>query len=171
MTVFSPGKNGSRFAFLPDTTGQAVPLSILAHGVRLTGTLETSGVVRVEGEVNGDLRVKGGQVLVAAGGVVEGDVEAALAVIAGEVRGHIVAEELVELKTGSTVYGDITTPRISVEDGGAVNGTLRMTGQRQQGNGWTSPSKNAKGAGANGDAVAMQEGLGLPGAREALHAS
>ncbi len=163
MTVFNAGKNGSRFTFLPDTNGQGVPLSILARGVRLTGTLETSGVVRVEGEVSGDLRVKGGQVLVAAGGVVEGDVEAALTVVAGEVRGHIVAEELVELKTGGAVHGDITTPRISVEDGGAVNGTLRMTGARQQGNGGGGKlsGKATRGSGANGDATAMQEGLAI----------
>ncbi len=163
MTVFSAGKNGSRFTFLPDTDGQGVPLSILARGVRLTGTLETSGVVRVEGEVNGDLRVKGGQVLVAAGGVVEGDVEAALTVVAGEVRGHIVAEELVELKTGGAVHGDITTPRISVEDGGAVNGTLRMSGARQQGNGakGKSSARASQESGPSGDATAIERELAI----------
>ena len=127
MVVFSNGKTGSSSVIGATRQGAEAPLSILARGVRLVGTLETSGVVRVEGEVEGDLRAKGGQILVAPGGVVEGDIEAALAVVAGEVRGQLVAAELVELKAGSVVHGNITTPRITVEEGGAVNGTLRMT--------------------------------------------
>jgi cytoskeletal protein CcmA (bactofilin family) len=127
MVVFSSGKNGSGNVLGTSRQEHEAPLSILARGVKLTGTLETSGVVRVEGGVEGDLRAKGGQVLVAPGGVVEGDLEAALVVIAGEVRGQIVATELVELKAGAEVHGDIRTPRITVEEGGAVNGTLRMT--------------------------------------------
>jgi cytoskeletal protein CcmA (bactofilin family) len=126
MAVFGTGRNGSAHSALSLTDGQAAPLSILARGTRFVGTLETSGIVRVEGEVAGDLHAHGGQVLVAVGGVVEGDVEAALAVVAGEVHGHVVAEELVELKAGSVVLGDITTPSITVEEGGAVNGMLRM---------------------------------------------
>lgn len=128
MVSFGNGKNGSSGMLGTPRPGSEAPLSILARGIRLTGTLETSGVVRVEGEVEGDLRARGGQVLVAPGGVVQGDVEAALAVIAGDVQGKIVATELVELKAGSVVHGDITTPRIRVEEGGAINGTLRMTG-------------------------------------------
>jgi len=135
MAVFGTGRNGSGHSLLSITDGQEAPLSILAKGVRLVGTLETSGVVRVEGEVAGDLHARGGQVLVAAGGVVEGDVEAALAVVAGEVRGQIVADQLVELKAGSVVLGDITTPRITVEEGGAVTGMLRMAQQEPKGNG------------------------------------
>jgi cytoskeletal protein CcmA (bactofilin family) len=132
MVNFNSGKNGSG-GMLGTTRGSGdAPLSILSRGIRLTGTLETSGVVRVEGEVEGDLRARGGQVLVAPGGVVQGDVEAALAVIAGDVRGKIVATELVELKAGSVVHGDITTPRITVEEGGAVNGTLQMPGATKE---------------------------------------
>jgi cytoskeletal protein CcmA (bactofilin family) len=128
MVSFNNGKHGSG-GMVGNARGAGdAPLSILARGIRLTGTLETSGVVRIEGEVEGDLRARGGQVLVAPGGVVQGDVEAALTVVAGEVRGKIVATELVELKAGSVVYGDITTPRITVEEGGAVNGTLQMSG-------------------------------------------
>ena len=134
MAVFGTGRNGSGHSILSFTDGQEAPLSILAKGVRLVGTLETSGVVRVEGEVAGDLHAQGGQVLIAVGGVVEGDVEAALAVVAGEVHGNIVAEQLVELKAGGVVRGDITTPRITVEEGGAVNGMLRME-PRANGNG------------------------------------
>jgi len=115
----------------PRNNGQEANLSILAAGMRVTGTLETDGVVRIEGRVEGNLSA-GGQVLISAGGVVEGDVTTRQAIVAGEVRGQIIASESVELKPGCTVHGDIATPRIKVEEGGEVNGNLRMTDQRVQ---------------------------------------
>jgi cytoskeletal protein CcmA (bactofilin family) len=107
--------------------GQESPgLSILAAGTRITGMLETDGVLRIEGKVEGDLRAKG-QVLVAPGGAVQGDIRTGLVTIAGEVHGNVTAGELVELKAGGTVEGDITAPRISVEEGGSVNGRLNVS--------------------------------------------
>ncbi len=144
MVVFNNGKSGAASGLGAARQGSEAPLSILARGVKLIGTLETSGVVRVEGEVEGDLRAKGGQILVAPGGLVEGDLEAALAVVAGEVRGQIVAAELVELKAGSVVHGNITTPRITVEEGGAVNGTLAMTKAQQVAGGRSAATKSEK---------------------------
>ena len=157
MAVFGTGRNGSGHALLSMSDGHEAPLSILAKGVRLVGTLETAGVVRVEGEVAGDLHARSGQVFVAPGGVIQGDVEAALAVVAGEVRGHIVAEQLVELKAGGVVFGDIATPRITVEEGGAVTGMLRMGQQEPKGNGKTSAAQKTP----------VEKELPLPEPREA----
>lgn len=101
-----------------------VQQSVLARGVRIHGTVHTDGVVRIEGIVEGDVRA-GGQVLVAPGGFVEGDVMTRHAVIGGEVRGQILAETLVEVRSGGEVRGNLIAPRIAVEEGGTVNGMLR----------------------------------------------
>jgi cytoskeletal protein CcmA (bactofilin family) len=68
----------------------------------------------------------GRQVLVAKGGLVEGDVVTREAIIGGEVRGSIQASERVELQTTSLVHGDIATHRLLVQEGGEINGVLRM---------------------------------------------
>lgn len=109
----------------PRRSGQEPQLSILAPGAKITGELETDGMLRIEGRVEGNLRVSG-QVLVARGGVVEGDIATRQAIIGGEVRGHVLADEWVELQPGCAVNGDITTPRIAVQEGGVVNGRLKM---------------------------------------------
>jgi cytoskeletal protein CcmA (bactofilin family) len=101
-----------------------VQQSVLARGVRIHGTVHTDGVVRIEGIVDGDVRA-GGQVLVAPGGFVEGDVVTRHAVVGGEVRGQILAETKVEIRAGGEVRGNVVTPRIAVEEGGTVNGMLR----------------------------------------------
>ncbi len=48
------------------------------------------------------------------------------AIIGGEIRGQILADELVVLRTGCAVQGDVVTPRIAVEEGATLNGNLRM---------------------------------------------
>jgi len=81
--------------------------------------------VKVEGTVVGTVRA-GRQVLVAKGGTVEGDVMAREAIIGGEVRGSIHADERVEIQTASVVHGDIATKRLLVQEGGEINGVVRM---------------------------------------------
>lgn len=128
MTVLDVVRNGP--LTLPRRAAEAAPFSILAQGLRLIGTVETNGVLRIEGTVEGDLRARGGQIFVAPDGVIEGDVEASVTVVEGHVHGQIVADELVELKAGGVVHGDITTPRIAIDEGATLNGTLHVNGKR-----------------------------------------
>ncbi len=80
---------------------EGVPgLSIIGAGMRVVGDISADGVVKIEGSVNGTVRAAK-QVLVARGGEVEGDVVSREAIIGGEVRGAIYAEERVELQATS----------------------------------------------------------------------
>jgi cytoskeletal protein CcmA (bactofilin family) len=106
------------------TTAEA-GLSIIGSGMRVVGDISAEGVVKIEGTVVGTVQA-GRQVLVAKGGLVEGDVVTREAIIGGEVRGGIQASERVELQTTSVVHGDIVTQRLLVQEGGEINGVLRM---------------------------------------------
>jgi cytoskeletal protein CcmA (bactofilin family) len=106
--------------------GDAVTgLSIIGAGMRVVGDIVAEGVVKIEGTVVGTVRAAK-QVLVAKGGEVEGDVVSREAIIGGEVRGGIYAEERVELQTTSVVHGDVSTRKLFVQEGGEINGVLRM---------------------------------------------
>jgi cytoskeletal protein CcmA (bactofilin family) len=107
------------------TTVPAGGLSIIGAGMTVRGDLETAGVVKVEGIVDGHVRAKA-QVLIAKGGLVHGDVETAEAVVGGKVNGAIRASDRVEVQPGAAVDGDITTRRIAVAEGGSLNGLIRM---------------------------------------------
>ena len=106
--------------------GDAVTgLSIIGAGMRVVGDISADGVVKIEGTVVGTVQAAR-QVLVAKGGEVEGDVVSREAIIGGEVRGGIYAEERVELQATSVVHGDVATKRLFVQEGGEINGVLRM---------------------------------------------
>lgn len=102
-----------------------VGLSIIGTGMRVVGDIQAEGVVKVEGVVVGTVRA-GRQVLVAKGGEVEGDIITPEAIVGGEVRGSIQAQERVEIQSTSVVHGDIATRRLLVQEGGELNGVLRM---------------------------------------------
>ena len=118
MAVFSERQRGAQ-------EGAEGGLSIIAQGMRVVGDITADGVVKIEGSVMGTVRA-GRQVLVAKGGEVEGDVITREAIIGGEVRGAIRAGERVELQVTSVVHGDIQTRRLLVQEGGEINGVVRM---------------------------------------------
>ncbi|HEX9282789.1 MAG TPA: polymer-forming cytoskeletal protein [Gemmatimonadales bacterium] len=117
MAIFTEKGHGA-----PDTeTG----LSIIGTGMRVVGDITAEGVVKIEGTVVGTVRA-GRQVLVGKGGEVEGDVISREAIIGGEVRGSIRADERVEIQSTSVVHGDIAAKRLLVQEGGEINGVVRM---------------------------------------------
>ena len=127
MGIF--GKKAPPAPRAPSVPAKGAPpaggLSIVGAGMLVHGDLESNGVVKVEGVVEGHVRARG-QVLVAKEGAVRGDIETIEAVIGGTVSGAIRATERVEVQAGASVEGDITTRRISVAEGGTLNGVIRM---------------------------------------------
>src|SRR2546423_627704 len=100
-------------------------LSIIGTGMRVVGDITADGVVKIEGTVVGTVRA-GRQVLVGKGGEVEGDVISREAIIGGEVRGSIRADERIEIQSTSVVHGDVAAKRLLVQEGGEINGVVRM---------------------------------------------
>jgi cytoskeletal protein CcmA (bactofilin family) len=103
-------------------------LSIIAAGMTVRGDIDSNNTVKIEGTVSGNVHARQ-QVLVAKDGVVQGDIEAREAIVGGSVEGSISALERVEVQAGATVTGDITTKRISVAEGGSLNGVIRMSAE------------------------------------------
>jgi cytoskeletal protein CcmA (bactofilin family) len=101
-------------------------LSIVAKDLTISGDLQADGVIRVEGRVIGNVHA-GDQVLISEGGIVEGDVVTREAVIGGRVHGCITAEERAEIQSSSVVNGDISTRRLLIQEGGQVNGAVKMS--------------------------------------------
>ena len=101
-------------------------MSIIAAGMTVTGDIDSAGVVKVEGRVEGSVRTAR-QVLIGRQGEVKGDIETREAVIGGRVEGTITATERVDVQATASVNGDIHTKSIVVQEGGKINGTVKMT--------------------------------------------
>ena len=101
-------------------------MSIIAAGMTVTGDIDSAGVVKVEGRVEGSVRTAR-QVLIGRQGEVKGDIETREAVIGGRVEGTITATERVDVQATASVTGDIHTKSIVVQEGGKINGSVKMS--------------------------------------------
>jgi len=129
MAIFSqqPDQPAKQAAEPPKRRGgqQQPSLSMIAGDLKVIGDLETNGVVKIEGQVEGTIRADT-QVLVSQGALIQGDVHTKEAIIGGEVKGVVHADERVEIQATAVVNGDILTKRIVVLEGGRVNGSVKM---------------------------------------------
>ena len=136
-------------------------ISVIAPGTRVVGDVHTTGVVQIGGNVVGNVRAER-RVLVAKGGMVEGEIETPEAVIGGEVRGTVRASHRVDVQASATLRGTITTPRLKVEEGATLDVELCMSESSTLPNRSSHPQKLARQATGIGgrrcrDAVEAEE--------------
>lgn len=105
--------------------------TIIGKGTTFEGNIETLGNLRVEGKVIGNIKSKS-KVVVGESAVVEGNILAQNAEIAGDVKGLVEVSDLLVLKPTSVINGDIVTNKMIVESGAAFNGMSKMgTGAKE----------------------------------------
>lgn len=98
-------------------------LNRLVSGVKLNGDLTTDSSLRLEGEVNGNIKCTGKFVL-GATGKLRGDLYADEAEIEGVIEGDVKVAGLLSLKKSSIIRGAIETKRIVIEDGAQIGGNI-----------------------------------------------
>ncbi|MGQ0712634.1 MAG: bactofilin family protein [Gemmatimonadaceae bacterium] len=125
MAIFTKDTPTSTGEMKSGGNGSEVTLSIIAAGMRVVGDIETEGVIKIEGRIEGSVRA-GRQVLIGRQGEVKGDITTREAVIGGKVQGTVSATERLEVQATSTIVGDINTKSIAVAEGGRINGTVRI---------------------------------------------
>ncbi|HVT39717.1 MAG TPA: polymer-forming cytoskeletal protein [Gemmatimonadaceae bacterium] len=98
---------------------------MIANGMRIIGDVESSGVMKIDGRIEGSV-THARQVLLGRGATVKGNVAGDEVVIGGVVDGGIRASERLELQATAVVNGDIETKSIVVIEGARINGSVRM---------------------------------------------
>ena len=99
--------------------------SVLGPGINWKGSLQGSGGVRIEGTFDGDISVRGLVVVGETGRITCLELHANTVVVAGAVRGNIIAERL-EIRSTGRVWGDVTTTSFATEEGAFLRGQVRM---------------------------------------------
>jgi len=100
--------------------------SIIGDGTRFRGDLELHGLLRIDGDFEGNIRTDG-RVLVGKGGRARCLIDADTVVIGGIVKGDIKAASKVILLSTSIVIGNIRAPQLIVEEGVILHGLCTIT--------------------------------------------
>tara|TARA_Y100000996_G_scaffold407535_1_gene385246 strand:- start:101 stop:472 length:372 start_codon:yes stop_codon:yes gene_type:complete len=99
--------------------------NIIGEGSTLTGNLNSSGNIRLEGKVKGDI-TSSSKVACGETSIVDGNVTADNAEIAGKVTGKVNVNDLLILKSSAKIQGDISTNNLVIESGASFNGACAM---------------------------------------------
>jgi cytoskeletal protein CcmA (bactofilin family) len=102
--------------------------SIIGEGTRFRGDFDLNGLLRIDGDFSGTIRTKG-KILVGLNGRAECNIYAETIVVGGIVRGNIYSTDKVVILSTGMMIGDISAPRLIVEEGVILNGNLRITGR------------------------------------------
>jgi cytoskeletal protein CcmA (bactofilin family) len=97
-------------------------ISLISRALKITGQLESSEDIHIEGEVEGDVRAAA--VRVGSGARVHGTVTGEEVELSGSVEGKIEARKVV-LTSTAHMTGDVVHQDISIQSGAYINGNLK----------------------------------------------
>ncbi len=92
------------------------PQSVIATDVEIKGTIRSSGAVRIDGKLDGEMHCSGDAVI-GKEAKIKGNLSVNSVSVEGAVNGNITAKDRIELKSTARVAGDIKAKRLTVEDG------------------------------------------------------
>ena len=99
--------------------------TILGPDAKFKGDLTFDSSAKVLGYIDGSIKSKG-KVLIADGSRCKASVAAGEVSIEGFIEGNVEASERVEIKKNGRIAGDIVASRMTMADGAAIEGHVRI---------------------------------------------
>ena len=98
----------------------------IGKSISIKGDLSGNEDLVVEGSVEGRIELPNNQLTIGANGNVKADVSAKSVVVVGKVAGNVTGVERVQIEATGSVQGDVRTPRLVVQEGATLNGSVEM---------------------------------------------
>jgi cytoskeletal protein CcmA (bactofilin family) len=101
-------------------------LSFLGPSLEIKGKLSGEEDLQIDGKVEGPIALQGQKLIAGRSAQLHSEVTAREVVVYGKIQGNVRAQDRVEIKKDGSVLGDITTARISIEDGAYFKGRIEI---------------------------------------------
>jgi len=98
----------------------------IGKSISIQGDLTGKEDLVVEGQVEGKIELPDNELTIGAEGRVRAEVRAKTVIVVGHVAGNVSATERLEVQGDGVVDGDVRAPRLIVQEGAVVNGTIEM---------------------------------------------
>jgi len=108
----------------PKTDNYHGEVAHIGKSVLIKGELSGSEDLYLDGEVEGNIDLRGHGLTIGPNGRIRANVNARDVVVHGKVEGNLRATDRVELKKSAVLVGDIFTQRIVIEDGAFFKGGI-----------------------------------------------
>jgi cytoskeletal protein CcmA (bactofilin family) len=120
----SPKSTGAKYS-------QSRTDSLIGAGVRVEGNILFTGVLRIEGDLLGNVSCdadSNGTIVVGESGIVTGTIKTPHIVVGGQIHGPVHSWESIEIHQGARVAGDAFYRGIDIHPGGVIEGSLTPDG-------------------------------------------
>lgn len=123
--------------------------AVIGRSIHINGDLRGEEDLRIEGDVNGTIQLKGNSLTIGKEGRIHADIYAKSIIVDGLVEGDLYGAERVGIRKNAQVKGNITAPRVSLEEGARFRGSMEMDpeavqaalGKSQQGGAKSQPAQ------------------------------
>ncbi|MEE4173416.1 MAG: polymer-forming cytoskeletal protein [Xanthomonadales bacterium] len=100
--------------------------AVIGPRIKINGDVSGEENLVIEGRVEGSVHLKEYRVDVGPSGIVKANIDAKVVKIDGTVQGDVVASEMATISRTGNVRGNITAPRMTLEDGAKFKGSIDM---------------------------------------------
>jgi cytoskeletal protein CcmA (bactofilin family) len=126
-TESSPPRSSSSMA-----ASSSREAAVIGPSIHIDGDVRGEEDLLIEGEVSGTVNLKNNSLTIGPQGKVRADVYAHSIYVDGYLEGDLYGSERVNVRKSATVRGNITSPRVSLEDGAKFKGAIEMDPQAGQ---------------------------------------
>ncbi|MCP4205331.1 MAG: polymer-forming cytoskeletal protein [bacterium] len=121
----APAPNVPNVGPKPKRSADGRPAS-LGPSISVSGNLSGNEDLIIEGAVEGEVVVKDHMVTISETGKVKADVYGRSICVEGQVDGNLVGDEQVVIRQSGRVRGNVTAPRVNLENGAKFKGSIDM---------------------------------------------
>jgi len=106
-------------------------VAVIGSSISIQGDLSGEEDLTIHGRVDGKVDVKGNSVTIGESGRVKADVYGKTIIVEGQVDGNLFGGDQIILRSSGHVRGNLTAPRVALEDGAQFKGAIDMEPKRQ----------------------------------------
>jgi cytoskeletal protein CcmA (bactofilin family) len=99
--------------------------ALIGHGLYLKGELRGEEDLIIEGTVEGTISIAK-SLTIGEEGKVKANIETETVTIRGAMEGDLKARERIVIHSGARMIGDLSAPRVEIEDGAYFRGNVEM---------------------------------------------
>jgi cytoskeletal protein CcmA (bactofilin family) len=121
----SPASNPNTFNPVKTVTAP-VDQATIGRTLVIKGEISGSEALYIDGRIEGKITMPESRVTIGRNGKVDASIQAKEVVVMGKVNGNIDCSDRVDIRAEGSVSGDISTVRITVEDGAALKGGIQV---------------------------------------------
>lgn len=118
----------------PEAPRSSTGRATIGPSIIIKGDLSGDEDLIIEGRVEGKVDLKQHNVTIGSNGRVKADIIGKIVTIEGEVDGNVYAQEQAILRKAGAIRGNISAPRVMLEDGSRFKGSIDMEAREPNSN-------------------------------------